>query len=134
MRSKNSAWSRRAPVRPVDLARPGRGGTYTSGSTRVVVTSAASTASAGSSPSVIRNTSESKRAPSCRARTCVTTPESRTGSAPPGHRALADDDVVELQILVLGERDPERQRRRVLGPEHPSDRADRVMRATVVLG
>ena len=25
------------------------------------------------------------------------------------HRALADDDVVELQVLVLGERDPERR-------------------------
>ena len=41
---------------------------------------------------------------------------------PTGHRALADDDVVELQVLVLGEGDPERQRGGVLGAEHPSDR------------
>ena len=83
IRSKNRAWSRFAPVARCTSA-PGCGGTYTSGSTRVVVISAASTASAGSNPSVMRNTSESKRAPSCRARTLVTTPESRTGSSRPG--------------------------------------------------
>ena len=76
----------------------------------------------------MRNTSESKRAPSWRARTWVTTPESRTGSPRPGSVALADDDVVELQVLVLGERDPERQRRGVLGAEDPPDGLDWLMR------
>jgi hypothetical protein len=61
---------------------PGRGGTYTSGSTRVVVTSADSCTSAGSTPSSIRNTSDANCAPSCRARTCVTTPDAVTAPTP----------------------------------------------------
>ena len=36
--------------------------------------------------------------------------------------ALAHDDVVELQVLLGRDRDPERQRRRVLGAEDPPDR------------
>ena len=109
-------------LRPPHLARPGSGGTNISGSTRVVITSAASTASAGSTPSAMRNTSESKRAPSWRARTWVTTPGEPHRFVAPGHRALADDDVVELEVLVGRERDPERQRGGVLGAEDPPDR------------
>ena len=101
---------------------PGRGGTYTSGSTRVVVTSAASTASAGSTPSVMRNTSESKRAPSWRARTWVTTPESRTGSARPGTSRSHTTTSSSCRYWSSASGDPERQRGGVLGPEHPSDR------------
>ena len=62
------------------------------------------------------------------ARTFVPRPDLRDDAGQPhrlvatGHLALADDDVVELQVLVLGEGDPERQRRGVLGAEHPSDR------------
>jgi hypothetical protein len=45
----------------------------------VTVISAASWIWAGSVPSAIEKTSESKTAPSCRARTWVTTPAIRTG-------------------------------------------------------
>src|SRR5579883_3592680 len=47
------------------------------------MTSATSTTSAGSTPSWMRKTSESKRAPSWRARTWLTTPDSAT-EVPPG--------------------------------------------------
>ena len=59
-----------------------RGGTYTSGSTRVVLTSAISWIRAGSTPSEMRKTSEPKLAPSCLARTWVTMPLVSTGPIP----------------------------------------------------
>ena len=84
--SKYSASSRSVPTaRCTSL--PGRGETKTSGSTRVVVTWAASTTVAGSTPSWMRNTSESKDAPSWRARAAVTTPDSRI-SRPSGSRRV----------------------------------------------
>ena len=113
---------------------PGRGGTNTSGSTRVVVTSAASTGSAGSSPSLMRNTSESKRAPSWRARTWVTTPDSRTGSSRPGTARSHTTTSSSWRYWLLGERDPERRaasRPRCRAPGRP---AVPVMRATVPPG
>ena len=73
--SKYSAWSRSLPsARRTTL--PGSGGTNTSGSARVVITWAVSATWAGRRPSSMRNTSESNRAPSWRARTWVTTPDS----------------------------------------------------------
>ena len=66
--SKYRAESRSLAAAPVTAA-PGSGGTYTSGSTRVTVTSATSQTSAGSAPCSIRNTSEANRAPSCTAST-----------------------------------------------------------------
>src|SRR4051794_38529777 len=57
---------------------PGLGGTSSSGSKRVACTCAASLTSAGSTPSATRNTSLSNRTPSWRARTCETTPYTRT--------------------------------------------------------
>jgi hypothetical protein len=72
--SKYRALSRAAPT-AISTSDPGIGGTYNSGSTRVIMTSATSTTSAGRTPSSMRKTSESNRAPSWRARTCVTTPE-----------------------------------------------------------
>src|SRR5437868_6858475 len=79
IRSKYSARARSSPAARCTSA-PGVGGTYSSGSTRVVVISAASCTCAGSVPSAIANTSDSNCAPSCRARTAVTTPEIVTGS------------------------------------------------------
>ena len=79
--SKYSAWARSAPVAR-RTGSPGRGGTYTSGSTRVVLTSAISWILAGSTPSEIRKTSEPKLAPSCRARTWVTMPLTSTAPMP----------------------------------------------------
>ena len=70
----------------------------------------------------MRNTSESKRAPFVAGPHLRDDPGEPHGLGAPGHLALAHDDVVELQILLLGEGDPERQRGGVLGPEHPSDR------------
>ena len=79
MRSKYRAVSRSAPTaRRTGV--PGSGGTYVSGSTRVVITSADSKVWAGSTPSAMRNTSEPNRAPSCTARISVTMPDSRTTS------------------------------------------------------
>ena len=63
MPSKDRARSRSAPV-ALATGAPGSGGTKTSGSKRVACTWAASATSAGSWPSAMRNTSESKRAPS----------------------------------------------------------------------
>ena len=77
MPSKKSASSRSAPCAR-RTSRPGSGGTKISGSTRVTRTCAACETVAGSTPRSIRNTSESKRAPSCRARTRSTTPNRRT--------------------------------------------------------
>ena len=71
--SKKSARSRAAPAAR-RTSSPGSGGTKISGSNRVATTCAAWLTSAGRIPSSIRNTSESNRAPSCRARTCVTSP------------------------------------------------------------
>ena len=79
--SKYSALARASP-RARCTSSPGAGGTYTSGCTRVVVISAASWTWAGSVPSAIANTSESNWAPSCRARTAVTTPAMVTGGWP----------------------------------------------------
>ena len=39
-----------------------------------------------------------------------------------GYAALADDDVVELEVMVGCDRDPERERGGILGAEHPPDR------------
>src|SRR5215467_3688993 len=82
-----SIWSKyRAAARSSPAARctsaPGEGGTYTSGSTRVVVISADSWTWAGRVPSEMANTSDSNAAPSCRARTWVTIPAMETGSRP----------------------------------------------------
>ena len=60
-------------------------------------TSAISCTRAGSTPSVIRKTSEPKLAPSCRARTSVTTPAVSTGPTP-GHLPEGDHHVVQLQV------------------------------------
>ncbi len=110
----------RRPVARRTTSDPGVGGTKTSGSKRVVEHLARPRPSRpGARPSAIRNTSESKRAPSWRARTCVTTPDSRTGCVAPRHAALADDDVVELEVLLGRDRDPERQRRGVFGARGP---------------
>ena len=79
IRSKYSAFARASPAARCTGA-PGVGGTYSSGSTRVVVISAASCTCAGRVPSAIANTSDSNIAPSCRARTAVTTPAIVTGS------------------------------------------------------
>ena len=68
--SKNSASVALGADRPAHRGRPGSGGTNTSGSNRVAWTCAASLTSAGRTPSAMRNTSLSKRAPSWRARTC----------------------------------------------------------------
>ena len=73
MPSKKRAWSRSAPA-ALRTGSPGRGGTKVSGSNRVACTWAASDTSAGSTPSAMRKTSLSKRAPSWRARTWDTTP------------------------------------------------------------
>ena len=78
IRSKQSARSRSLSTARRTTA-PGHGGTYTSGSARVVAISAASCTWAGSTPSATRNTSEANVAPSCRARTSVTTPAISTG-------------------------------------------------------
>src|SRR6266496_529119 len=87
IRSKYSAWLRCSPEARCAAA-PGRGGTYNSGSTRVVVISAASCTSAGNTPSSMRNTSEVNCAPSCRARTFVTTPAVVTEPTPGTVRAV----------------------------------------------
>ena len=119
--SNSNAWSRSSPTARRTAA-PGRGGTKVSGSSRVVLTSAASTVSAGSTPSATRKTSESNRAPSWRARTWVTTPGESDRPLVAGEGAVGDHDVVELEVLVGRERDPERQRRAVLGPDDAPDR------------
>ena len=66
--------------------------------------------------------SEPKDAPSCRARTWVTTPAVLTGPDP-GHVADGEHDVVELQVGALGDRHPEQQRGGVLGAGHQPDGA-----------
>ena len=71
--SKKSAWSRASPVAR-STGVPGSGGTNTSGSKRVGWICAASLTSAGRTPSAMRKTSLSKRAPSWRARTLPTMP------------------------------------------------------------
>ena len=73
MVSKKRASLRSSPV-ALRTSSPGRGGTKISGSKRVAETMAASLTSAGRTPSSIRKTSESNRAPSWRARTWETTP------------------------------------------------------------
>ena len=102
-------------------AAPGSGGTYTSGSTRVTVTSATSHTSAGSAPCSIRNTSEANRAPSCTASTLVTTPAICMLAAA-GQPALGHHHVVELRVLPRCQADRELQRRGGHGPCHQPER------------
>ena len=81
--AKRSASSLAAPTAR-RTGSPGRGGTNSSGSNLVVWTLAASLTSAGRTPSSMRKTSLSNLAPSCRARTWLTTPYIRTSSPVPG--------------------------------------------------
>ena len=83
----------------------------------MVLTSAISCTWAGSTPSEMRKTSEPKLAPSCRARTSVTTPLVMH-RADPGHLPHGDHHVVELQVRAVPQRHVELQRGGVLGSHH----------------
>ena len=78
--------------------------------------------SAGSTPSAMRNTSESKRAPSWRARTWVTTPESRDGLAARAASRSHTTTSSSCRYWPSAQRHPELQRRRVVGADDPTDR------------
>ena len=101
--------------------RPGRGGTNTSGSTRVTVTSAASCTCAGSRPAGdVEDVGVELGA---------FVPGAHGGDDPgdadradPGHLAFGGEHVVELGVRLLADTDPERQGRRVLCAEHAAHR------------
>ncbi len=68
----------------------------------------------------MRNTSESKRAPSCRALHLPHRAKDADGASV-GEIPLEGDNVVQLQIAARGHAHPELERGGVLGADDPSD-------------
>ena len=103
--SKKRAWSRSTPAARA-TSWPGRGGTKTSGSTRVTRTWAACATDAGKHPVFDQEHVRVELGPFV-ARTNDVDHAEEANDAPVGQRGLDHDHVVELDVLALGDTHPE---------------------------
>ena len=127
MRSKNSAWSRSAPVAR-RTSSPGRGGTNTSGSNRVAMHQAGFRHLGREHPVLDQEhvaVEAGSFVPGANLRHDAVDSDRRPPS--PGSHALERDHVVELEELLGRDRDPELERRRILGADHASDHRPRLV-------